>query len=190
VKWRKRNSHNLTELNSIIPLNRVEVGKASYGKFNVLCYNLDINDKLKVGNFCSISSSAVFMLGGGHDYTHLSMYPFRQRYDGVQESLSKGDIILEDDVWIGEHVVVMSGVTIGQGAVIAAGAVVTKDIAPYAIAGGVPAKVIKYRFPEEIRRKLEKIDFSKLTEDMVREHIDELYEKVDENTDLSWLPQK
>ena len=60
------------------------------------------------------------------------------------ESISKGPIILEDDVWIGENCIILSGVKIGQGAVIAAGAIVTNDIPPYAIAGGVPAKVIKY----------------------------------------------
>lgn len=108
---------------------------------------------------------------------------------GKLEAVSKGDITIEDDVWIGYGATILSGVKIGQGAVIAAGAVVTRDVPPYAIAGGVPAKVIKWRFPQAIIDKLVKIDFSKLDEKMVRKHIDELYEKVDENTDLSWLPK-
>ena len=78
----------------------------------------------------------------------------------------------------------------GQGAVIAAGTVVSKDVPPYAIVGGIPAKVIKYRFPEAVCKKMEKIDYSKIDDEFVKEHIDELYEEINENTDLSWLPMK
>lgn len=189
LRWRKINPHNRTELFCILPLDKIVVGKATYGRLNVLCYSWSDTEKLIIGNYCSISSSAVFMLGGGHDYTHLSTYPFRNKISSVDESLSKGNIVLEDDVWIGEHATILSGVTIGQGAVIAAGAVVTKNVPPYAIVGGVPAKVIKYRFSQKIIDRLIQIDFSKLDEKMVREHIDELYETVDENTDFSWLPK-
>lgn len=84
-------------------------------------------------------------MSGEHNYSCFSTYPFhRYVIDGSFESISKGPIILEDDVWIGENCIILSGVKIGQGAVIAAGAIVTNDIPPYAIAGGVPAKVIKY----------------------------------------------
>ena len=72
--------------------------------------------------------------------------------------MAKGDIVVGDDVWIGENAIVCSGVTIGQGAIVAAGAIVTKDIEPYAIVGGNPAKVIKYRFNENIRKKLIQIN--------------------------------
>lgn len=70
------------------------------------------------------------------------------------EATSKGDIVVKDDVWIGYGSIILSGVHIGQGAVIAAGSVVSHDVPPYAIVGGVPARLIKYRFSEEMTKKL------------------------------------
>ena len=90
-------------------------------------------------------------------------------------------------MWIGYRATILSGVHIGQGAVIAAGAVVTKDVPPYAIVGGVPARVIKFRFGEEVLTRLGKLDYSKLSEIWIKEHIDELYETVDKNTKISWM---
>lgn len=89
-----------------------------------------------------------------------------------REAISKGDIIVKDDVWIGRNALIMSGVNIGQGAVIAAGAVVTKDVPPYAIVGGVPAKVIRYRFEEEIINELVNVDFDKFNVEFIRSNID------------------
>ena len=84
----------------------------------------------------------------------------------------------------------MSGITIGRGAVIAAGAIVTKDVPPYAIVGGVPAKVIKYRFTDEIIEALMKVDYSKITDKMIKDHIDELYTELKDIKQLAWMPQK
>lgn len=106
------------------------------------------------------------------------------------EEFSKGNIEADDDVWIGYGATIMSGVHIGQGAVVAAGAVVTKDVPPYAIVGGVPAKVIKYRFSEIMIEELLKIDFSKLTEEAIKSHIDELYTELEGVGQLEWLPKK
>ena len=97
-----------------------------------------------------------------------------------REAGSKGDIVIKDDVWIGQNAIICSGVTVGQGAVVAAGAVVTKDVEPYAIVGGNPAKFIKYRLDESLRKKLEKIDVAALFDKFTKEDMPAVYEKLDE----------
>lgn len=84
----------------------------------------------------------------------------------------------------------MSGVHIGQGAVVATGVVVTKDVPPYAIVGGVPAKVIKYRFEPEMIEELLKVDYSKLTKKDIEKHIDDLYVELKNLSQLDWMPKK
>jgi len=118
---------------------------------------------------------------------------YKERYRKVKlgfekcEARSKGIIKIDDDVWIGYGATIMSGVHIEQGAVVAAGAVVTKDVPPYAVVGGVPAQIIKYRFENKIIEKLLQIDFSKIDEKIVRQNINKLYISVDENIDLNWI---
>ncbi|MGN9105593.1 DapH/DapD/GlmU-related protein [Oliverpabstia intestinalis] len=105
------------------------------------------------------------------------------------ESFAKGDIRVDDDVWIGYGASIMSGVHIGQGAVVAAGAVVTKDVPPYAIVGGVPAKVIKYRFEPEMIEELLKVDYSELTKEDIEKHIDDLYRVCQETQFIIYWEQ-
>ena len=81
-------------------------------------------------------------------------------------------------------------VSIGQGAVVAAGAVVTKDVPPYAIVGGVPAKVIKYRFEPEMIAELLKIDYGKLSKEDIEKHIDDLHTELKNPSQLDWMPKK
>lgn len=181
IKWRKINTHNNTVINSIINNNRIRVGKNTYGKLNVIAYNTNGNSKLVIGNFCSISSTAIFMLGGGHNLRYISSYPFKNKILGMDESIEKGDIVIDDDVWIGENATVMSGVHIGQGAVVGACSLVTKDVPDYAVVVGVPAKILRYRFDDMIIRELRKIDFAKLNEDWIKENIDIFYREVDLN---------
>lgn len=119
--------------------------------------------KLKIGKFCSIAEGVLFLLGGGHHTEWVTTYPFNllaeeTKGQGYPETpYTKGNIIIGNDVWIGTDVLIMNGVKIGDGAVIAARAVVTKDVEPYSIAGGCPARHIKYRFDEDQRRELLKI---------------------------------
>lgn len=116
--------------------------------------------KLKIGNFCSIAPEVAFILSADHYINQFSTYPFKSKvFDQGDEGVSKGDIIIEDDVWIGFRSTILSGVTIGQGAIVGAGSVVTKSVPPYAIVGGVPAKVISYRFETEIREEMKKLTF-------------------------------
>ena len=189
-KWRINNAQNDTKAMNIFDLGQVSVGKASYGELNVVSFGN--NHKLQIGNFVSIAQHVTFLLDVEHYIDHISTYPFKVSYLQLceYEAFGKGDIIIDDDVWVGYGATILSGVHIGQGAVVAAGAVVTKDIPPYAIAAGVPAKVVKYRFSEELIEELLKVDFGKLEEGMVREHIDDLYEELERKEQLAWLPRK
>ena len=125
---------------------------------NNMLYHYPINqDKLLIGKFCSIACGAKFLMtSGNHTLKSLSTYPFPIFGEEWDETLqpkdawdNKGDILIGNDVWIGYEAVILSGVQIGDGAIIGTRAVVTKDVPPYAIVGGVPAKMIKMRFCDE-----------------------------------------
>ncbi|MEE0890741.1 MAG: CatB-related O-acetyltransferase [Succinivibrio sp.] len=190
-KWRQLNNHNFTSVSKPFDLKRVRVGKMTYGQLNVMSYH-DINTTLTIGSFCSIAGNVKFFLDGEHCVDTVSTFPFKYYYTDSDEvdNVTKGSIVVGDDVWIGHSATILSGVSIGQGAVIAAGALVCKDVPPYAIVGGVPAKVIKYRASEKLREKLLKIDFSKFDDNFVKEHLDMLYKSIDDNSNLDWLPFK
>ena len=171
-KWRKQNRHNFTTAQNAFNRRAVTVGKGTYGALDIRHFG-NPDEKVVIGNYCSIGPDCVFMTGGEHRYDGLSTYPFRVKLGLCEnESITRGPIVLEDDVWLGLRVTVMSGVTIGRGAVVAAGAVVTKDVPPYAIVGGVPAKVIKYRFPPEVIAEAEKLDFAALSAEKAAARID------------------
>lgn len=130
----------------------------SFEKNNVL-YHYPINrDRLVIGKFCSIACGARFLFNSAnHALGSLSTYPFPlfyeewglDRRDVASSWDHKGDIVVGNDVWIGYEAVILAGVTIGDGAVIGARAVVTRDVAPYTIVGGMPARPIRRRFSEE-----------------------------------------
>ena len=187
--WRQMNKHNGTYPSRVCNMSIISIGKSTYGPIDMIAAT---NEQfLKIGNYCSIGEDVRFILSADHPVSFISTFPFKVKILVKQyEAISKGDIIVDDDVWIGQRATILSGVHIGQGAVVAAGAVVTKDVPPYAIVGGVPAKIIKYRFSPEIIEKLMRIDYSKLDKETVEKNIDKLYEPVTEDTDLSWLPQK
>ncbi len=106
------------------------------------------------------------------------------------EAITKGNIIIGNNVWIGYGATILSGVSIGDGAVIAAKAVITHDVPPYAIVGGIPSKIIKFRFNEEIIQELLKIDYEKLDKIFFEKNINILYTKVEKTDMLSYLPKK
>ncbi len=156
-------------------LDRIFVGRGSYGDLHIEDSTL-ADTKLYIGNYCSIAKNVWFILGNEHKLDSLTSYPLKvKRFGYAHEALSKGDIVVNDDVWIGLNAIICSGVTIGQGAVVGAGAVVTKDVPPYAIVGGVPAKVIHYRFSEAVIKKLVSVDIAELLDGVTRGALDTVY---------------
>jgi acetyltransferase-like isoleucine patch superfamily enzyme len=137
-----------------------EIGEWTYGSPDCR-YQSFGNAKLKIGKFCSIAPDVRIFLGGEHATTTVSTYPFNYMFnDGVKlprNNGSKGDVVICNDVWVGDGALILSGVTVGDGAVIAARAVVNRDVSPYSIVGGVPAKIIKMRFDQLTIKKLLKI---------------------------------
>ena len=128
-----------------------------FQKNNVL-YHYPINkDKLIIGKFCSIACGTKFLFNSAnHTLNSLSTYTFPIFYDEWQQEIiptkawdNKGDIVIGNDVWIGYEAVILAGVTIGDGSIIGTRAVVTKDVEPYTIVGGVPARPIRKRFSDE-----------------------------------------
>ncbi len=139
----------------------MSVGKYTYGTPNIYWNNNEA--KLKIGNFCSIPKNVNIYLGGNHRIDWVTTYPFGHinkdvfnQFNGEGHPSTKGDVIIGNDVWIGEDVTIMSGITVGDGAVIANNSHVVKNVEPYTLVGGNPAKLIRYRFtPEQIEKLLE-----------------------------------
>lgn len=184
--WRRMNGHNETYPASIFPIERVTVGKKSYGVLNVKTFG-NSSEKLVIGNFVSIADKVQFLLGGNHRTDTLTNFPLYSKFianSPQHDAITKGPIVIEDEVWIGYETLILSGVKIGKGAVIAAGSVVVKDIPPYAIAGGNPAKVIKYRFEKDIIELLLKIDLSSVSAASIIENIEEYYKPLNKNSIL------
>jgi acetyltransferase-like isoleucine patch superfamily enzyme len=118
--------------------------------------------RLRIGAYCSIAANVTIVLGGEHRTDWVTTSPLRILNDlpdawADGHPASKGDIAIGNDVWIGLGSTILSGVTIGDGAVIGAGSVVATDVPAYAVVGGNPARVIRYRFPEEVREALQRI---------------------------------
>ncbi len=182
-KWQSKNKHNFTSINRLCDIEKISVGNYSYGQLNVHDFIYGAN--LSIGNFCSIADEVHFFLAGEHHIDSVSTYPYKKNILlEEKESLSKGNIIVEDDVWICSHVMILSGVTIGRGSIIAAGSVVTSDVKPYSIVGGVPARLIKKRFPERVTEIIDEIDYSALKSDFIIQNVDLFYkqvEKLDDN---------
>jgi len=132
-------------------------------------------DKLIIGKYCSFGSGVVFMMAGnqGHRVDWVSSFPFYFQANIFQAAknayIKSKNTHIGNDVWVGSEAMIMSGVNIGTGAVVAARAVVTKDVPPYAIVGGNPAYIIKYRFDDETIKKLLKLQWWHWTEEKVKE---------------------
>lgn len=175
-------------LKNVITKENVEVGDYTiYNDFvndprdferNNILYHYKINeDRLIIGRFCSIACGAKFMFtSGNHAMRSLSSYTFPiffEEWDTDAGEITfawdnKGDIVIGNDVWIGYEAVIMSGVKIGDGAIIGARAVVTHDVPPYTIVGGVPAKPIRRRFDDETIKRLLEIKWWELPRERIK----------------------
>ena len=154
-----------------------------FEKNNVL-YQYPINkDKLIIGKFCSIACGAKFIFNSAnHSLSSISNYPFPIFFEEWNLDVkditnawdNKGNIVIGNDVWIGYEAVILAGVTIGDGAVIGTRAVVTKDVSPYTIVGGVPAKPIRKRFAQETIDNLLKIKWWNWSKERIAQHITEI----------------
>lgn len=165
------------------------MGKNTYGVLNLYSY-FPANEKLTIGNYVSIAPEVKFVLGGNHQSLTATTYPVKSVFSGIQmevDSLSKGEIMVEDEVWIGAEAMILSGITLGKGCIVAARSVVTKDVPPYAIVGGNPARIIKYRFSEEVIRQLLPLKLINLPENVLKENSDLFYTPITSPSDLGKL---
>ncbi len=203
--------HSTVYLKNVVKDPAIEVGEYTiYDDFvndprdfqrnNVLYHYPECNhDRLKIGKFCSIACGAKFLFNGAnHTLSSLSTYPFPIFFEewGLEPDTAsiaeawdnKGDIVIGNDVWIGYEAVILAGVTIGDGAVIAARGVVTKDVPPYTIVGGVPAVPIRRKFDDKTIAELETIRWWDWDSETIRCNIDAIRKgDVDELRKVSGL---
>lgn len=181
---------NICFLKNVIKNPRIEIGDftfyhdtdnpLNFEQNNVLYHYFYNNDKLKIGKFCSIAKGAKFILNGAnHTLKSFSTYPFplfsnEEQYEPsiVEAWDNKGDITIGNDVWLGYDSVIMAGVTIGDGAIIGTRALVTKDVEPYTIVGGIPAKPIRKRFDYETIELLQKIQWWNWDIEKIKQNLD------------------
>ena len=178
-------------LNAVVADPSIEVGDYTiYNDFvndpsqferNNVLYHYPVNhERLRIGKFCSIACGAKFLFNcANHSLRSLSTYTFPLFYDEWELDKAdvasawdnKGDIVIGNDVWIGFEVVIMAGVHIGNGAIIGARAVVTKDVAPYTIVGGVPARAIRKRFDDATISRLESLRWWDWSKERIRREL-------------------
>lgn len=152
------------------------IGQFSYAGPGIQILKWNENDgDFKMGRFCSVGANLTVYLGGRHRVDWTSTFPFGKVFtedlgeysiDGIQGS--NGDVTIGNDVWIGNNVTIMSGVTIGDGAVLAANSHVVKDVKPYTIVGGNPAKLINHRFSDAVIDRLLTLEWWNLALDDIK----------------------
>ncbi|HEX2674550.1 MAG TPA: CatB-related O-acetyltransferase [Polyangiaceae bacterium] len=156
----------------------LEIGRFTYGTPTVLAFGPN-PPRLRIGSFCSISDNVEILMNGDHRTDWVSTYPFRLQLamPGVFEDghpSSRGPVTIGNDVWLARGALILSGVTIGDGAVVGARAVVTRDVAPYSIVVGNPARHARYRFDEDAIRRLTRLRWWDWPESKIRDHIPRL----------------
>ena len=155
--------------------NRMKIGDFTYGTPEIITDGKDSKTSATIGKFCSIDKNVTILLDANHRDDWCTTYPFNifmEEFSYIKgHPASKGDVIIGNDVWIGMDAKIMSGVTIGDGSIIAANACVTKDVSPYTIVGGVPAKKIRSRFSPDTVKRLMEIKWWNWSEELIYEAI-------------------
>lgn len=152
----------------------MDVGEYTYGTGNITVHRWTSGERVKIGKFCSVATNVHIMIDGNHRMDTFSTFPFREVLswgECPRNNWGKRAPIIGNDVWIGMNSTIYSGCTIGDGAVIAGNSVVTKDVPPYAIVGGNPARIIKYRFSPAIIERLLKAQWWNLPLEVIREKL-------------------
>lgn len=150
-----------------------EIGAYTYGKPEILSWQ---KGRLKIGKFCSISRKVTILVDGNHNMEATTTYPLTAGFLGIDHDRpvnypTKRNVVIGNDVWIGCGATILPGVTIGDGAIIGAMALVTKNVEPYAIVGGNPARLIRKRFPDETIAQLLKLRWWDWSEEKIQEHL-------------------
>jgi len=160
---------------------RIKIGEYTYGISSNTVLLFKDDDRVEIGKYCSFARGVQIITSGEHNYHLVSSFPFYSKILNLgdeKDTLSKGKITVGHDVWIGVNAIILSGVTVGHGAIIAAGAVVTNDVLPYTVVGGVPAKFIKFRFSETSIKDILEIGWWNWDNDFLIENIDDMYLNV------------
>ena len=181
-EWRKRNPHNDTVAgNRMFLMDSVRVGESTYGMLNIQNFFPDNHAELRIGNYVSIAPGVLFLLDVNHQTETYSTFPFHTRLVSPtpKDAVSKGNLIVEDEVWLGTNAIIMSGLSIGKGAIVAAGSIVTKSVPSYAIVGGNPAKIIRFRFSEEIISVLKEVSLTGIPKSQIAGKIHDFYKKIE-----------
>lgn len=190
-EFKRNNTHNQTWLVTARDIFCITIGNMTWGGIQVLDYLPSDSQEcqIKIGSYCSIAGDVKFMRGGEHRIDRVSTFLYKNCFSlGDGENLKKSaDILVGDDVWIGYGALILPGANIGQGAVIGAGSVVRGVVPPYGVYVG--DKVIKYRFERPLIEELLKLDYGKLTPEMIREQLSFFYTKVDSSVVNALLDQ-
>lgn len=161
---------------------KATIGAYTYGVEHILIREWGEGASLDIGKFCSIADRCIFFMGGNHRSNWITTYPFGHDYlddfggEIYRENyaLTNGNIKVGNDVWIGSNVTILSGVTIGDGAILAANSTISKNVEPYEIVGGNPARHIKFRFDAEVRKVLLEIAWWNLPKEKIKSMLNQL----------------
>lgn len=170
---------------------QVSIGRYTYGIVHESVPLMESrNWKLEVGSFCSIAPAVRFVFGKHHQMDGPTTFPIREyvRKQWDKDSWEHENIKVGHDVWIASNTLVLSGVTIGHGAIIGAGSVVARDIPPFAIAAGVPARVLRWRMAEEKQAKMLEIAWWDWPEEKIIANEELLYGDLDTFIATHWSP--